>query len=86
MRIKRDSLLQFIKMSGKDIDCLAREIGIGSLDIEMLLLGQCVGINTSRKFIRYFGARESRNLIDWEAMGKKNPFPQQQILPTRKAS
>jgi len=74
-----------MKMSGKDVDCLAHEIGISILDIEMLLLGQCVDIDTSRKFIRYFGSSEAQNLIDWETMGKKNPLSQQ-ALPTRKAS
>jgi hypothetical protein len=39
-----------------------------------MLDGKAVGVNTARKFIRYFNPETAQRLIDWDAIGKTNPL------------
>ena len=74
MKIKTKKLRAYLirkKMSTED---LAQAMGVSVAEINKMLNGQAVGINTARKFIRYFTAGEAQALIDWEAIGKENPL------------
>ncbi len=53
---------------------LADKIGISVVETEALLCGEPVTKPIAEKFIRFFGSMESSKLIDWEALGRKNPL------------
>jgi len=74
MKIKTKKLRAYLirkKMSNEE---LARAMGVSVAEIDKMLDGEAVGINTARKFIRYFSADEAQALIDWDAIGKVNPL------------
>lgn len=74
MKVKTKKLRAYLirkKMSNEE---LARAMGVSVVEIEKMLDGEAVGINTTRKFIRYFTADEAQALIDWDAIGKVNPL------------
>jgi len=74
MKVKRELLLKYLKKNNMTAADLAREIGVSLAEVEKMLNGETVGVNTARKFIRYFTADEAQRLIDWEAIGKENPL------------
>ena len=74
MKVKKELLLQVLKERAMTCGDLARETGISAGEIERLLSGEAVDEPTARRFIYYFGADEAQGLIDWEAIGKKNPL------------
>jgi transcriptional regulator with XRE-family HTH domain len=74
MKVRTEKLREFLKDNSMTTADLAREMGVSVSEIEKMLDGQTVGINTARKFIRYFTAGEAQRLIDWDAIGKKNPL------------
>lgn len=74
MKIKTRRLEAYLRHTQLTTADLARRMGVSVSEIERLLDGKAVGINTARKFIRYFSAEEAQHLIDWEAIGKENPL------------
>jgi transcriptional regulator with XRE-family HTH domain len=74
MKVKTDELRKLLKRKGMSIADLARAMGVSAAEVEKMLNGEAVGVNTARKFIRYFTADEAQALIDWDAIGKKNPL------------
>ena len=52
----------------------ARETGVSVEEVEKMLNGERVGVNTAKRFIAYLGADEAARLIDWKAIGKVNPL------------
>ena len=74
MKVRRKLLLQIMEETAMNNEMLARNIGVDVSEIKMLFAGEAVGIKTARKFIYYFGADDAQRLIDWEAIGKKNPL------------
>lgn len=74
MKIKTHLLQQYLqenKMTAKEF---AEEVGISLPVVGKLLCGESVGERTAQLFICYFGAYKCLEFMDWEAMGKKNPF------------
>jgi transcriptional regulator with XRE-family HTH domain len=74
MKVKIKKLRAYLirkKMSNAE---LARAMGVSASEIEKMLNGEAVGVNTTRKFIRYFTADEAQAFIDWDALGKVNPL------------
>ena len=74
MKVKEKLLRRLLDdyvMSGAEF---AREMGVDVSEVEKMLNGEAVGVNTARKFIGYIGADKAQRLIDWDAMGKKNPL------------
>lgn len=74
MKVKTKLLLKYLKRSSMSNDDLARAMGVSVIEIDKMLDGKTVGVNTARKFIRYFTADEAQALIDWDAIGKVNPL------------
>lgn len=74
MIVKTKLLLLFMKKHGMTNADLARAMGVSVIEIEKMLDGKAVGVNTARKFIRYFSAEQAQALIDWDTIGKKNPL------------
>ena len=74
MKVKRELLLKYLKKNGMSAADLAHQMGVSLAEVEKMLSGETVGVNTARKFIRYFTADEAQRLIDWEAIGKENPL------------
>ena len=74
MKIKKELLQAFLDKYNITAAVLAREMGVAVSEIETLLNGEAVNEATARQFIYYFGADEAVKMIDWTALGKKNPF------------
>jgi|GEM_PF-1595348 len=74
MKVKRHLLIGFLKKNKMTQAELARKIGISTTEVNNMLDGKAVDINTARKFIHFFGADEAQRMIDWETIGKKNPL------------
>jgi hypothetical protein len=74
MKIKIKLLQKYLKRKRLGSGDLARLMNVSVIEIEKMLDGKAVGVNTARKFIRYFTADEAQALIDWEAIGKVNPL------------
>lgn len=80
MKVKKELLRELLNeyvMSGAEF---AREMGVDAEEVEKMLNGEAVGVKTAKKLIAYLGADEAGRLVDWEAIGKKNPL----IVPVRK--
>lgn len=78
MIIIKALLLADLEKRGLSIAELAQKMGVSVLEVEKLLGGTAVGVETARKFIAFFGSSEAAQLIDWVAIGKKNPFADEQ--------
>ena len=74
MKVKTELVQAFLDKYGITAAILAREMGVTVAEVEKLLSGTAVGEETARRFIYYFGADEAVKMIDWAAIGKKNPF------------
>jgi plasmid maintenance system antidote protein VapI len=74
MKIKKELLLAFMKNNAMSNESLANALGIAVAEVEKMLNGEAVGEYTARKFIFYLGADEAQKIIDWQAIGKKNPL------------
>jgi transcriptional regulator with XRE-family HTH domain len=74
MKVKIKRLKKYLKDNGLTKEELACDMGVSAAEVEKMLNGQTVGVNTARKFIAFFGADDAQSLIDWEAIGKKNPL------------
>lgn len=74
MNIKKELLQKYLDERGISATTFAHELGVNEKEVERLLLGEAVGEATARRFIYYLGADEAVKLIDWVAIGKKNPF------------
>ena len=74
MKVKKELLQSYLNAHGKTAALLARDMGMDESEVETLLRGEAVKEATARKFIYYFGADEAVKMIDWAAIGKKNPL------------
>ena len=74
MKIKRELLQKYLDERGISAVTFAHELGVDEKEVERLLLGEEVGEATASRFIYYIGADEAVKLIDWVAIGKKNPL------------
>ncbi len=74
MKIKKEVLQAYLDKYQITAADLARDMGLEVSAIETLLSGGAADEPTARVFIYYFGADESSVLVDWDALGKKNPL------------
>ena len=74
MIVKREQLLNYLEKRGLSAATLARTIGVKEIEVDKLLRGEAVNEATARCFIYYVGADEAVKMIDWTAIGKKNPL------------
>jgi len=74
MKVKGKLLTRVMEQYRMAAACFAQEMGVDVEEIEKLLNGESVGERTARAFLCYFGPHNAERLIDWKAMGKKNPF------------
>lgn len=68
---KLRSFLQAKKLSEQDF---AELLDVDITEVNKLLSGEAVGLDTARKFIRFFKAELAQHYIDWETMKIKNPL------------
>ena len=68
---KLRSFLQAKKLSEQDF---AELLDVDITEVNKLLSGEAVGLDTARKFIRFFKAELDKHYIDWETMKIKNPL------------
>ena len=74
MKVKRKLLRAFMKQNRITAEGLARRVEIPLSEVKKLLKGKAVDEAVSLKFIVYFGAGVTEWLIDWEAIGRQDPF------------
>jgi len=74
MKVKWKLLLQLLKKHGLTAGAFARDAEVEVSEVEKMLDSRSVGETTARRFIAYVGPIEAERLIDWAAMGKKNPY------------
>ena len=74
MKIKVHLLQAYLDKHKLSVSDLAKEMEISVTELEKLLNGEAVDQKTARRFIYYFGAKKAQRFVDWEAIGKKNPF------------
>lgn len=74
MKIKVKRLEAFLAEHGIGATELSRKMDVGVSEIEKLLAGDAADMKTAQCFIEYFGVDTAQGLIDWDAMGKDNPF------------
>ena len=74
MKIKPQLLKDWLNTRCLSSDELAEDLQISYDEMEKLLNGEEVGIQTATLFIHYFGANTAQDFIDWEAIDKKNPL------------
>ena len=74
MKIKTELLREYLQKEKLTVEQLAEKMKIATVELEKLLNGEAVDVEPARLFINYFGANKAQHLIDWEAIGKKNPL------------
>ncbi|MCL2798511.1 MAG: hypothetical protein FWD58_10790 [Firmicutes bacterium] len=74
MKIKPQLLKEFLEKKKMSVAGFACELEVDVSEIEILLNGEAVEVETARKFIYYVTADEAQHLIDWEALGIENPL------------
>jgi len=74
MKVKGKLLSQLLKKHGLTAGEFARDMEVEASEVMKMLGGESVGETAARRFIAYVGPIEAERLIDWAAMGKKNPF------------
>ena len=74
MKVKGKLLQRLLGKHGMTVEDFARDAEIDVSEVERMLNGESVGERTARKFIVYVGPIEAERLIDWTAMGVRNPF------------
>ncbi|MDE6586620.1 MAG: hypothetical protein K2K80_08070 [Clostridia bacterium] len=74
MKVKKELIQNYLDKHGIRAANLARDMEMDESEVETLLRGEAVKEATARKFIYFFGADEAVKMIDWAAIGKKNPF------------
>lgn len=74
MKVKVAQLLEYLKQKEMTVEDFAKKLHLSIDEIEKLLAGKAVGINTARKFISGLSVELAQDLIDWEAIGISNPL------------
>ena len=74
MLIKPKALSEYLDKNGMTVAGLACKMSVKACEVEKLLNGETAGVNLARKFIYCIGADTAQHLIDWDALGKKNPL------------
>ena len=74
MKIKVADLKKYLDEQGITKEQFAMVLNVASSEVDKLLNGEAVGINTARKFIGELGADVAQRMIDWDAIGGKNPI------------
>ena len=80
MRVKGKELKEILNDYVMSNTELAREMGVDVAEVEKLLYGESVGLETATKFIKYFGSYVAGRLINWNAVGKKGIIPKGENL------
>jgi len=74
VKVKGNVLRQVMKRYGVGVADLARGMGVDASEVQKMLNGEVLDIETSRKFMNFFSAGNVQYLVDWPAIGKTNPL------------
>lgn len=74
MIVKAEKLAQFLAAKDMSNSAFAKKLGVEESEVDKMLSGENVGLDTSRKFIRFFKAEIAQRYIDWETMQIRNPL------------
>jgi transcriptional regulator with XRE-family HTH domain len=81
MKIKTQMLLDYLAENKMSVEEFAAETGMSVEDIQKLLNGEAIEVRPASLFVHYVGADKAQKMIDWEAIGKKNPLANEIDLP-----
>jgi transcriptional regulator with XRE-family HTH domain len=74
MKVKVSKLWEYLKQTEMTKEDFAQKLHLSIGEVEKMLRGEAVGINTARKFINGLSANTAQELIDWDAIGVDNPL------------
>ncbi len=74
MYIYEDRLKKFLANQGWSAQRFADELGVELSEVEKMLKGEYIGVDTARKFIMYFKIPLVLAYIDFDKTGVENPF------------
>jgi len=74
MIIKKERLRGFLDRNSLTPTNFANIIDVELCEVEKLLNGEAVGVDTARKFINFFKADIAERYIDWKAMNIESPL------------
>ncbi len=74
MIANKEKLQSFLQAKNLSEQNFAELLDVDIAEVNKLLTGEAVGLDTARKFIRFFKAELAQHYIDWETMNIKNPL------------
>lgn len=74
MYIYSEKLKEFLAHKGWSAQRLAEELGVELREVEKMLNGEYIGVDTARAFIYYFKIPLVLAYIDFDKTGVRNPF------------
>ena len=76
MYLYPERIKEFLKNRGWTAQRFADELGVELYEVEKMLNGEYIGVDTGRKLIMFFRIPLVLAYIDFERTGVKNPFAQ----------
>lgn len=77
MIVKKEKLQSYLDERKLTRAEFANKLKVGVTEVDKMLSGEPVGYDTARKFIYYLKAERAQHLVDWEAIGVKNPLTEE---------
>ena len=74
MFILAEKLKAFMKRQGWSAELLAGKLDVELAEVEKMLNGEYIDIDTARKFVKYFKVPLVLAYIDFAKTGVENPF------------
>lgn len=77
MIVKKEKLQAYLderKLTRADF---AKKLGVEVTEVDKMLSGEPVGYDTGKRFIYYLKAHRAQHLVDWKAIGVKNPLAEE---------
>lgn len=77
MIVKKEKLQAYLderKLTRADF---AKKLGVEVTEVDKMLSGESVGYDTGKRFIYYLKAHRAQHLVDWKAIGVKNPLSEE---------
>lgn len=77
MIVKKEKLQSYLDERKLTKEEFARRLGVTVAEVDKMLSGEPVGYDTAKRFIYYLKAHRAQHLVDWEAIGVKNPLAEE---------
>lgn len=77
MIVKKEKLQAYLDERKLTRAEFADKLGVAVSEVDKMLSGEPVGYETAKRFIYYLKAHRAQHLVDWEAIGVKNPLTEE---------